>query len=149
MNNNNNQVVADAAMFSSQTYCNQAKMLLENAFPRVSCKAIDIIFRGGGNYNFATTFHLISALKNSGDGAGQFDLISKHVKVFIKADRTQKQFEVNDKELLAELENIPERRDMQKYSCSLVRIPQGRVHMLCTYSDEDEETVHWMLLPLR
>ena len=98
-------------MLSSQTYRNQAKMLLENTFPRVSCKVIDIIFRGGGNYNFATTFHLISAINNSGDGAGQFHVIPKNVKVFIKADRPQKQFEVNDKELLAELENIPELPD--------------------------------------
>jgi hypothetical protein len=157
MNNNNNIAVATVAM-PSQSYCHQAKRLLENTFPRVSCKAIDIIFRVC-NCNFSTAFRQISAI--IGNKSRQYDFIPKHVKVFIKSDRQKKQFEVSDKELLTEVDGIPELQmqtkvantpdgqKLYKYSCSLVRIPRGRVHLLCTYSDENEDTVHWMLLPLR
>jgi len=156
MNSNRTHQVAAAPTMPSQTYRSQAKRLLENTFPRVSCKAIDIIFQAC-KCNFATAFRQISAIAG---GEAEFDLIPKHVKVFIKSNRPTKQFDVSDEDLLAEIDDIPElntkvastqsgRQKLYKYSCSLVRIPLGRVHMFCTYSDENEEMVHWMLLPLR
>lgn len=155
-NNRNNQVVAANTTMPSQMYQHQAKRLLENNFPRVSCRAISAIFTAS-NCNFTLAFRQISAVAS--DESGDCDLIPKHMKVFIKSNRPKKQFDMSNAELLAEVDNIPELntkvastksdgQKLYKYSCSLVRIPQGRVHMLCTYSDENEEMVHWMLLPL-
>ena len=155
MNNNRNHHVAATTTMPSQTYRSQAKRLLENTFPRVSCKAIDIIFQAC-KCNFATAFRQISTI--AGSEPAEFDLIPSS-KVFIKSNRPTKQFDVSDEDLLAEIDEIPElntkvastqsgRQKLYKYSCSLIRIPQGRVHMFCTYSDENEEMVHWMLLPL-
>lgn len=156
MNNNRNLQVTAATTMPSQTYKYQAKRMLENSFPRVSCRAISAIF-AACNCNFTLAFRQLSAVVS--DESGDFDLISKNIKLFIKSSRPRKQFDMSNAELLAEVDNIPELntkvpstqsdgQKLYKYSCSLVRIPQGRVHMLCTYSVENEEMVHWMLLPL-
>ncbi len=157
MNNNRNHQVAAASTMPSQTYQYQAKRMLENNFPRVSCRAISAIF-AACNWNFTLAFRQLSAVVAS-DESGEYDLIPNHLKVFIKSKRPKKQFDMSNAELLAEVYSIPElntkvastQNDGQKsykYSCSLVRIPQGRVHVLCTYSVKNEEMVHWMLLPL-
>ncbi len=141
---------------SSRTYQYQAKRLLENTFPRVSCRAISAIFIAC-NCNFTSAFRQLSAVAS--DKSDDYDLIPKHIKLFIKSNRPKKHFDMSNSELLAEVDNISELKtkvastksngqNLHKYSCSLIRIPQGRVHMLCTYSVENEEMVHWMLLPL-
>jgi len=122
-------------------YCLQAKGLLENSFPRVSCKAIDIIFRTC-NYNFAATFRHISAINSSGEGPGQFHIIPKNVKMFIKADRPKKQFEVNDKELLSELEDIPElntKRGHTKAQTLRKKLDLSIIDLTTIDSESDEE----------
>mmetsp|Transcript_25238 Transcript_25238/g.41596 ORF Transcript_25238/g.41596 Transcript_25238/m.41596 type:complete len:147 (-) Transcript_25238:436-876(-) len=143
----------------SLNYRNQAKRLLENTFPRVSCKAIDAIFQAC-NYKFATAFRQISAIAANAidESNNEFDLIPRNIKFFIKTDRPKKHLDISDEGLLAEINDIPElnmkvastqvdKQRLYKYSCSLVRIPHGRVHMLCTYADENEDMIHWMLLP--
>lgn len=153
----------------SQSYYHQAKRLLENTFPGVSCKAIEIIFQAC-NYKLKLLNDISPDL---GYHRRQISSTwSSHSKacqsVHQNYNRPRKQSEVvSDRKLLAEIEidDIPGlsekmkdeeastlRRDRQKsykHSCSLVRIPQRRVDVLCTYSDESEEKkVHGMLLPL-
>ncbi|KAK1733860.1 E3 ubiquitin-protein ligase, RNF216-like [Skeletonema marinoi] len=94
----------------SNAYLRQARQLLLNTFQRVSCAAIDIFFRLC-KYNFTRSFHYISLINhqrtNNGNGAGQFDLIPKQVKVFVKKNRQKTQLEVTDETLLGELDDIP------------------------------------------
>lgn len=150
-----------ATMLQSQShaYRLEAKRLLENTFPRLSCAVIDLILRNHNN-NFTLAFRQLSAINNEHSIDGEAaQLIPKSVKIFIKSKRPIKQIEASDGALLTEIGNIPElnrkvtnspstSQTLHKYSCSLVRLQHGRVHMLCTYSDENDETVHWMLLPL-
>ena len=160
MNNNINRSTMAATTLQSQShaYRLEAKRLLENTFPRLSCAVIDLILRNH-NHNFTLAFRQLSVINNE-HSINSTQLVPKSVKIFIKSNRPNKQFEVTNEALLTELDNIPElnrkatlpsggtSQALHKYSCSLVRLQHGRVHMLCTYSDENDETVHWMLLPL-
>ena len=163
MNNNINRSTMAATTLQSQThaYRLEAKRLLENTFPRLSCAVIDLILRNH-NHNFTLAFRQLSVINNE-HSINSTQLVPKSVKIFIKSNRPNKQFEISDEALITEIDNIPELNrkvttlrsgtsqalhKSYKYSCSLVRLQQGRVHMLCTYSDENDETVHWMLLPL-
>jgi hypothetical protein len=159
-NNRGNHLLATSSPMASLNYQTQAKRLLENTFTRISCKAIDVIFQAC-DYKFTTAFRQISAVAAGHDDESKIGLIPNNIKVFIKSHRAKKQFEVSDENLLKEVGEIPElntkvaastqeqKQKLYKYTSSLVRIPHGRVHMLCTYADENEEMVHWMLLPLR
>jgi len=160
MNNINRSTMAATTLQSqSHAYRLEAKRLLENAFPRLSCSVIDLILRNH-NYNFTLAFRQLSAINNEHSTNSEAELIPKSVKIFIKSNRPNKQFEITNEALLTEIDNIPElnrkvtnlpsgtSQTLHKYSCSLVRVQHGQVHMLCTYSDENDETVHWMLLPL-
>eukprot|EP00984_Skeletonema_dohrnii_P004596 scaffold1625_cov70-Skeletonema_dohrnii-CCMP3373.AAC.1 len=95
----------------STAYRRQARQLLLNTFQRVSCAAIELIFFRLCKYNFTRSFHYISLINhqrtNNGNGAGQFDLIPKQVKVFVKKNRQKTQLEVTDETLLGELDDIP------------------------------------------
>ena len=145
---------------ASLNYQTQAKRLLENTFTLVSCKAIDTIFQAC-DYKFTTAFRQISAIVADESKNDFGNLIPNNIKVFIKSDRSKKQFDVSDENLLKEVGEIPElnmkvaastqeqKQKLCKYECSLVKIPHGSVYMLCTYADENEDMVHWMLLPLR
>ena len=155
-NHRNNHLLASSSAMASLNYQHQSKRLLENTFTRLSCKAIDAIFQAC-DYKFTTAFRQISAIVADESKNDFGNLIPNNIKVFIKSDRAKKQFDVSDENLLKEVGEIPElnmkvaasTQQLLKYECSLVRIPHGRVHMLCTYADENEEMVHWMLLPLR
>jgi len=95
----------------SNAYRHQARQLLVNTFQRVACTAIDVIFLMC-KFNFTRSFYYVSVIDhqrtNNGDGAGQFDLIPKRVKVFIKSNRQKTIVEVTDATLLGELDDIPE-----------------------------------------
>ena len=150
-------MAATTLQSQSHAYRLEAKRLLENTFPRLSCAVIDLILRNH-NHNFTLAFRQLSAINN--DQSNDSDLVPKNVKIFIKSKRPNKLFDITNEALLAEIDNIPElnrkvttlpsgaSQALYKYSCSLVRVQHGQVHMLCTYSDENDETVHWMLLPL-
>ena len=158
MNNINRSTMAATTLQSkSHAYRLEAKRLLENTFPRLSCSVIDLILRNH-NHNFTLAFRQLSAINNEHFNSAQ--VVPKSVKIFIKSNRPNKQFDITNEALLAEIDSIPElnrkatnlpsgaSQTLHKYSCSLVRVQHGQVHMLCTYSDENDETVHWMLLPL-
>ena len=161
MNNNINRSTMAATTLQPQShaYRLEAKRLLENTFPRLSCAVIDLILRNHNN-NFTLAFRQLSAINNEQPINSEAELIPKNVKIFIKSKRPNKQFDITNEALITEIDNIPEfnrkattlpsgaSQTLHKYSCSLVRVQHGRVHMLCTYSDENDETVHWMLLPL-
>ena len=159
-NNRNNHLLATSSSMASLNYQTQSKRLLENTFTLVSCKAIDTIFQACG-CKFTTAFRQISAIAADESKIDFGNLVPNNIKVFIKSDRPKKHVEVSDENLLKEVGEIPElnmkvaastqeqKQKLYKYEASLVRIPHGRVHMLCTYADENEEMVHWMLLPLR
>ncbi len=142
----------------SHAYRLEAKRLLENTFSRLSCGVIDLILCNH-NHNFTLAFRQLSAINNE-HSINSAQVVPKNVKIFIKSKRPKKQLDITDEVLLTEIDIIPElnrkvttlpsgaSQTLHKYSCSLVRVQHGRVHMLCTYSDENDETVHWMLLPL-
>ncbi len=91
-------------------YRRQARQLLVNEFQRVSCSAIDVILRMC-RCNFTRSFHYISWINhqrtNNEDGACQYDLFPRHVKVFVKKNRQKTPLEVTDETLLDEINDIP------------------------------------------
>ncbi|KAL7434785.1 hypothetical protein ACHAXM_004261, partial [Skeletonema potamos] len=93
----------------STDYRCQAKQL-DNTFQRVSCAAILEILRLC-KFNFTRSYHYISSVNQkrteNGDGAGQFELIPKELKVFIKKNRPKTQIEITDVTLLGEIVGIP------------------------------------------
>ena len=111
MKKNNNNVTAVVAKPPTPAYRRQAMNVLMNAFPRVSFDAIRAVFSAVA-FNFSEAFRQISAVaaRRNGDedGRGKFDNIPQHIKVFIKNQRPKKQFDLIDKQLLAEIDNIPE-----------------------------------------
>src|SRR5210317_2187209 len=90
----------------SHAYRLEAKRLLENTFPRLSCSVIDLILRNH-NHNFTLAFRQLSAINNE-HSINSAQLVPKRVKIFIKSDRPKKQFEINNEALLSEIDNIPE-----------------------------------------
>lgn len=111
MKKNNNNVAAVVAKPPTPAYRGQAMNVLMNAFPRVSFDAIRAVFSAVA-FNFSEAFRQISAVaaqrNGDEDGRGKFDNIPQHIKVFIKNKRPKKQFDLVDKVLLAEIDNIPE-----------------------------------------
>ena len=99
-------------------YNNQAKRILENNFPRISCAAIDAVLRSSGS-NFANAFRrlfeieahrveIVSTRPKDG-GVGRFpDDIPEHLKVFIKSKRRIDNFQLTSKQLIDEIDLIPE-----------------------------------------
>ena len=95
----------------SNVYKRQARQLLVNTFQRVSCQAIDAIL-SMCKFNFTRSFYSISVINHqridNGDGRGQFNLIPKGVKVFVKKDRQKTHIEITDATLVGELDDISE-----------------------------------------
>ena len=94
------------------SYRCQAKRLLRNSFPRISCAAIDLVLRFY-DYNFTNSFTTLSQIENrragtDGDGTGLFPIIPNHTKVFIKSVRRKEAFVLNDELLRDEIDAIPE-----------------------------------------
>lgn len=99
---------------NSNRYLRQARQMLQNAFPLISCAAIDAVL-SSLEYKFTIAFHVLTTVEHQrpgidGNGAGQFEGIDPNIKVFIKQKRAQKIVDLTDQdELLArEIENIPE-----------------------------------------
>ena len=99
---------------NSNRYLRQARLMLQNAFPLISCAAIDAVL-SSLEYKFTIAFHVLTTVEHQrpgmdGNGAGQFEGIDPNIKVFIKQKRAQKIIDLTDQdELLArEIEDIPE-----------------------------------------
>ena len=92
-------------------YKNQAKKLLENSFPLISCAVIDSVFQHV-DYDFTEAFHILSDIRplyNDGEKAKAiFPHIKKTIKVFLKHERIKKRFDVTDPHLRDETNDIPE-----------------------------------------
>lgn len=152
MKKNNNNVAA-VVVPPTPAYRRQAMNVLMNAFPRVSFDAIRAVFSAVA-FNFSEAFRRISVLaaqrNGEDDGKGKFDNIPQHIKVFIKNKRPKKQFDLIDKQLLAEIDDIPElgKKDAAKTPVAqrstavpLTRLRQKRLEQtidLTSDSSDDE-----------
>lgn len=104
--------VAHRKADSIASYRNQAKKMLKNSFPIISCAAIDATLRSSG-YNFSVAFACLSQIEIQrtgidGDGTGSFPEISKHIKIFLKNERSIERFSLNNRQLKVEIDSIPE-----------------------------------------
>lgn len=95
---------------AKSAYRNQAKKLLENTFPQISCAAINSVLNHVG-YNFPEAFRILSNIQAEypdGDGTAAFPSMSSKIKVFLKNERLKKRRYVRDPKLLEEINGIPE-----------------------------------------
>jgi len=95
--------------FEQNIYSQQAKLVLQNEFPRLSCAAIDDVIQSS-KYKFTSAFHVLSYIEShreEGDGRGQFKMLPDSIKVFLKSDRPSKTFQLTDQQLCDEIALIP------------------------------------------
>lgn len=95
--------------FEQNIYSQQAKLVLQNEFPRLSCAAIDAVIQSS-KYRFTSAFHVLSYIEShreEGDGRGQFKMLPDSIKVFLKSDRPSKTFQLTDQQLCDEIALIP------------------------------------------
>ena len=91
-------------------YRNQAISLLQNEFSGISCQAISLVLQYQ-NFNFVTTYRTLSTFKAEENHVirrlpalrGQSKL-----KIFLKADRKQKNLVISNLQLQHEIETMPE-----------------------------------------
>ena len=92
-------------------YKNQAKKLLENTFPGISCAAINVVLNHV-KFNFTDAFHIlyeIQAMKDNDDAAADnvFPQMPPKIKVFLKHLRPKKRVSIQQAALLEEIQAIP------------------------------------------
>ena len=95
--------------FEQNIYSQQAKLVLQNEFPRLSCAAIDAVIQSS-KYNFTHAFSVlcyIESHREEGYGRGQFKMLPDSIKVFLKSDRPLKTFQLTDQQLCDEIALIP------------------------------------------
>lgn len=101
-------------------YAYQSRLVLQSAFPRISCAAIDAVLRRSNaprfsDRPFTAAFRLLADVAAQrtavdGDGAGCFGAIPPHTQVFLRNKRPKKTVHVTDRRLRDEAESIPELR---------------------------------------
>ena len=98
----------------SGKYIRQAKLTLQNYFPRVSCAAVDAVLHST-RYSFKDSFYFLSNIESQrsvidGNGSGHFGMFPSHIKVFIKYKRPKKIITLadRDEQLSNEIDSIPE-----------------------------------------
>ena len=93
-------------------YKNQATKLLENSFPRISCKAIAIVLKSV-NFNFTEAFYVLSEIATvlpvEANVRNVYPPMPEEVRVFLKKDRDKKKhLSIRNPTLLEEIDDIPE-----------------------------------------
>jgi TRIAD3 protein (E3 ubiquitin-protein ligase RNF216) len=98
-------------------YKNQAKKLLENTFPLISCAAINAVLKSV-DFSFADAFYILREIDETtrGKGDGAHEKAIRHlqhhpnnkIKVFLKHPRAKKRFSVREPLLLEEVACIDE-----------------------------------------
>ena len=110
-------------------YANQARLTLQNLFPRISCAAIDAVIRSS-NFKFTDAFHFLTNIEtqriviDESGAAGQFEGIPSHIKVFIKGNRPKKTFQLTDQLLCGEIDSIPELNTKEKSQPGDVKVDE-------------------------
>ena len=127
----------------NRTYAYQARLMLQNEFPRISCAAIDSIILNSKN-KFTDAFHILRNIENQrgfgtidDDGQGKFESIDLNVKVFIKSNRPQKKFRLSEQQLCDEIAAIPELNT--KLKGATVETPKEKEVIDLTLDDDEED----------
>lgn len=91
-----------------KSYCQESKWTLENHFKRISSAAIMDVFSASG-HNFTVAYKRLAVIEQQrrdqlagGTGMGRFDVIRKHIKVFLRKDREIKRVRLNNAKLRRE-----------------------------------------------
>jgi len=89
-------------------YKHQAKAYLCDLFPRISCRAIGIVFEHHA-FNFTNAFRVLTQIHGTDrNEIGTVFAFERGVKVFILKDRVKKNTKIRDPVLLADLARIDE-----------------------------------------
>lgn len=93
-------------------YKNEAKKLLENSFPRISCAAINAVL-ADVDFRCPDAFRILTEIDHSRDMeddnvAAIFPQMPLRIKVFLKHNRPKKRFRIHEPLLLEDIEAIPD-----------------------------------------
>jgi len=132
---------------------NQTKKTLENEFRRISCAAIDTVLQLS-EFNFTAAYHFLSKIEDKrgtiyGGGDFQLDGFPVSIKVFIKKDRAEKEFQLTDKKLIGETDAIPKLKlhtkkknpptvmpvVVEETRYGTIAIVEAEMECLCCYGD--------------
>lgn len=101
-------------------YASQTRVMLQGLFPRISVAAIDGVISSSPAFGlergnaFTDAFATLTNMEErrragiDGNGAGLFDAVPAHIKVFIKSNRKLKRFRPTHPQLIDEIDSIPE-----------------------------------------